>query len=362
VAYYETGDGKINRIKLLALGFSIGTDGLLSGDVVMAKDIAHLNELGAAGKLKGKIVFINKPFDQKFIKTFHAYGACWPIRGTGASEAAKYEAKAVIIRSLATPIDDHPHTGSMRYEDGVKKIPAAAISTQAADELSLLLTNKKVTLSMEMDCRSFPDKTSHNVIGEIKGSTYPDEIISIGGHLDSWDIGEGAHDDGAGIIHCVEALRIMKEMGVKPKRTIRVVMFMNEENGAYGAKTYASEAKANKEKHIFALESDAGGHTPYGFGMDGSAAQLELMQSFSDLLRPYGIYELIEGWGGVDINKLKDHYEDIALIGFMPDSQRYFNYHHSEEDVFENVNKRELELGCASIASLIYLLDKYWEE
>jgi len=361
VAYYETGDGKIHRIKILALGHSIGTDGALSADLIEAKDIEDVERLGKAGKLKGKIVFISQPFDQKFIRTFKAYSACWPVRGKGASESGKYGAKAAIIRSLSTPTDNHPHTGGMYYEDGVTKVPGAAISTSAADELAALLrAGKNVTMTMEMDCRSYPDKQSYNVIGEIKGSVYPDEIITIGGHLDSWDVGEGAHDDGAGIVHCVEALRLIKESGLSLKRTLRVVMFMNEENGAYGAKTYAEKAMKAGEKQVFALESDAGGHAPRGFSMDGSAARLKLMRSFSEILAPYGLKELDPGYGGVDINKLKDHYEDITLIGFVPDSQRYFDYHHSEADVFENVNKRELELGCASIASLVYLMDKYW--
>lgn len=360
--WYVTQDGTIHKMKVLALGSSVGTNGLMIAQGVYARDMAHVEELGQAGKLKDKIVFINKAFDQKQINTFRAYGACWPIRGRGTKEAAKYGAKAVIIRSLATPIDDHPHTGSMRYDEGGKKIPGAAISTQASEDLMKAFEEGPVELRIEMDCRTFPNKISHNVIAEMKGSEFPDEIITIGGHLDSWDVGEGAHDDGAGIVHCIEAMRILKDRGIKLKRTLRVVLYMNEENGVFGAKTYADKAIEAGEKHVFALESDAGGHTPRGFSLDGPPERLELLKSFQPLLYSYGLNELDAGYGGVDINRLKDHYEGITLIGFRPDSQRYFNYHHSENDVFENVNKRELELGSASIATIIYLMDKHWEE
>ena len=358
--WYITEDGQIHKIKVLALGGSVGTDGMLSGAGIEARDLSHLAELGEAGKLKDKVVFINQPFDQKLINTFRAYGGCWPVRGNGSLEAAKHGAKAVIIRSLASPIDDHPHTGGMYYEEGGRKIAGAAISTMAAEALHEALAAGPVEIRLEMDCRSYPDGTSHNVIGEIKGSEFPDEIITIGGHLDSWDVGEGAHDDGAGIVHCIEAMRILKDRDIKLKRTLRVVLYMNEENGAYGAKTYASKAIASDEKHVFALESDNGGHTPQGFGLDGPADRLELMQSFRALLAPYNLRDLEAGYGGVDINKLKEHYPDITLMGFKPDSQRYFNFHHSENDVFEMVNKRELELGAASIAAMVYLMDKHW--
>ncbi len=361
VAWYKGADGELKKIKVLALGGSVGTEGIMSAECVEAKDLDHVKELGEAGLLKGKIVFINKPFDQRFILTGRAYGGCWPIRGNGASTAAKYGAKASVIRSLATPIDNHPHTGSMRYEDDVKKIPGAAISTQASNDLSAALKKGTVEFTLEMDCRNYPDKISHNVIGELTGTEFPDEIITIGGHLDSWDVGEGAHDDGAGVVHCIEALRILKELDLQPKRTVRVVLFMNEENGAYGASTYAKDAIEKDEKHVFALESDAGGHTPLGFSLQGTdSTRLALLQSFRDVLEPYGLQSLKQGFGGVDINKLKEHYPDITLIGLRPDTQRYFNYHHSETDVFENVNKRELELGSASIAAIVHLLDKHW--
>jgi hypothetical protein len=292
------------------------------------------------------------------IQTFKAYGACYPIRGNGAIEASKLGAKAVLIRSLGLPNDDFPHTGSMRYEDSIKKIPAAALSTQDAERIAdLLASGVSLTFSMEMDCRNFPDEPSFNVIGELLGSKYPNEIITIGGHLDSWDQGEGAHDDGAGVIHCMEALRILKVLAYKPEHTIRVVFFMNEENGNMGGKTYASWVKEKNEKHLAALESDRGGFTPRGFGCDASDSIFTKFQAFSPLFEPYDLHLWERGGGGVDIGPLKEKFTDIALFGFIPDGQRYFDVHHAESDVFETVNKRELELGAAAITSLVFLMD-----
>jgi acetylornithine deacetylase/succinyl-diaminopimelate desuccinylase-like protein len=209
-----------------------------------------------------------------------------------------------------------------------------------------------------MNCRKLEDKLSHNVIAEMTGKTNPDEIITFGGHLDSWDVGEGAHDDGAGVIHSLEALRIFKKLNYQPNRTLRVVFFMNEENGNMGGKTYAKEAKATGEKHVAAIESDRGGFSPRGFSCDGDQKYIDLIQRFSAILKPYELHKFEKGYGGVDIGPLKDEFEGIPLFGFVPDSQRYFDFHHNANDVFENVNKRELELGAASMAAFIYLLDK----
>jgi hypothetical protein len=212
-----------------------------------------------------------------------------------------------------------------------------------------------------MNCQSLEPKPSHNVIGEIRGSVFPNKIITVGGHLDSWDIGEGAHDDGAGIVHSIEALRLLKVLGYRPKHTLRVVLFMNEENGNMGGTTYASWVKELGENHIVAIESDRGGFSPRGFDLDGSSQQLNFLKKFMPLFEPYELYRFEKGFGGVDIMPLKEHFPEIALFGFVPDSQRYFDFHHAETDVFEAVNKRELELGAASIASLLYLIDKYYD-
>jgi len=348
---------KINKVQLLALGGSVGTNGLISGDVIEFNSLDALKK-SSPKEIKNKIVFINQKMDDAFIQTFKAYGSCYPIRGNGAVEASRLGAKAVIIRSLSLSHDDHPHTGLLSYNDSIPKIPAIAISTNDADELSISLKNNPVTFSFETDCRLYPDSPSFNVIGELKGTEHPDEIITIGGHLDSWDTGEGAHDDGAGVIHCLEAIRILKSLNIKPKHTIRVVFFMNEENGNAGGKSYAKIASEKKEKHIAALESDRGGLAPRGFVSDGNDNELKWLQSIAVHFKNYDLHVFEKGGGGVDIGPLKNYFSDIVLYSFVPDSQRYFDFHHSPSDVFENVNKRELELGAAAIASFIFLLDK----
>jgi hypothetical protein len=204
-----------------------------------------------------------------------------------------------------------------------------------------------------------PDTIGHNVIGELTGSEFPGEFITVGGHLDSWDVNEGAHDDGAGVVQTLEVMRVLKALGYKPRHSIRFVLFANEENGLRGGTQYATEAEANKEKHIFALESDAGGFTPRGFGVSGlQPAQLEKMRSWLPWFRPYGVTEIAGTGGGADISPLNRIFK-TPVCGLEPDPQRYFDYHHARTDVFENVNKRELLLGAINMAALIYLVDKY---
>ncbi len=357
VAWIQSGSGDVVPVDILALGGSIGTNGLLKAEVIEFKSLEDLKKAPKAS-VQGKIVFLNQAMNPADIETFKAYGGCYSIRGHGAVEGAKLGAVGVVIRSLALPEDHFPHTGSMYYEDGVSKIPAGALSTISSNELSKALEKGKVTLILEMDCRDFPDEPSFNVMGELTGSEKPNEIITIGGHLDSWDAGEGAHDDGAGIIHCLEALRILKTTGVKPKHTIRVVFFMNEENGNKGGHAYATWAKKENQKQIAAVESDRGGFSPDGFECDGKESYIQLIKGFAGMLAPYDLHHFEAGYGGVDISPLKLHYDGIPLFGFVPDSQRYFDFHHAASDVFESVNKRELELGCASMAAFVYLLDK----
>lgn len=348
--------GELVKTHLLALGGSIGTNGVLEADIIEFKSLDELKE-AKASKVEGKIVFLNQPMDEQQIITFRAYGGCYPIRGNGAVEASKKGAVGVIIRSLGLPVDEHPHTGSMHYEDDVEKIPAAAISTLDSEKLSGILAKGKASFVMEMDCREYPDVKSYNVIGELTGTEKPDEIITFGGHLDSWDTGEGAHDDGAGIVHCMEALRILKVSGYRPKHTLRLVFFMNEENGNMGGRSYADIVKEKGEKHIAAVESDRGGFAPRGFSCDGTPEQVEMLASLAPHFKDYDLHIFEKGYGGVDIGPLKKSYPGIPLFGFIPDSQRYFDFHHAPSDVFENVNKRELELGCAAIASFLYLID-----
>jgi carboxypeptidase Q len=349
------------RLDALALGGSVSTNGkTLSGEVVEVTSWQELDDLGERG-IRGKIVFYNRPMDPTKIRTFEAYGGAVDQRVHGATRAAKYGATGVLVRSMGLRLDDYPHTGTLRYDTTVTNIPAVAISTNAAERLSTLLqTESTARVSMKLDCRTLPDAPSFNVIGEIRGSEFPDQVILVGGHLDSWDVGHGAHDDGAGCTQSMDVLRYFRQMGYKPRHTIRCVLFMNEENGLRGGQEYAREAARKGEFHVCAIESDAGGFTPRGFGFDAEESVLnkffEKVAVHQDLLEPYGL-KLSKGGSGADISPLKE--QKGLLSGFSPDSQRYFDYHHTAADVFEAVSKRELELGAGSMAALVYLLDKY---
>ena len=345
-------------INVRALGKSVGTGKAgIVGNVIEIKELSELEKLGKKG-VEGKIVFINKPMDQKYIETGSAYSDAYKIRGDGPSEAARYGAIGVVIRSLSTIADDFPHTGSLNYAEDQPKIPAVAASVLGAELLSQAIKeDKNLELFIRTTCETLPDVLSYNVIGEIKGSEKPEEIIVVGGHLDSWDLGTGAHDDGSGCVQSIESIRALKSLGYKPKRTLRVVMFMNEENGLKGGKKYAEVAKANGENHIAALESDSGGFAPRGFNMTGDEKQIAKVSSWKGLFEPYGIHKFSSPGGGADISPLEDH--GTLLIGQEPESQRYFDYHHTDNDTFDKVNKRELHLGAAGMASLIYMIDKY---
>ena len=355
--YWKNINGETIDVNCTALGGSVGTNGIVNGEVIEIKNWGQLEEFGK-NKIKGKIVFFNRVMNPTYINTGMAYGSCVDQRHSGASRAVEYGAIGVLVRSMTLKFDNIPHTGSMSYADSTKKIPAAAISTVDAHNLSEALKNNELKyLFMELSCKQLEDTISYNVIGEIKGQEFPDEIILVGGHLDSWDIGEGAHDDGAGVVQSLQVLETFKKLKLKPKRTLRCVMYMNEENGNRGGKHYASMVRKTGEKHLFALESDRGGFSPRGFSIDGTKIQLEYLQSFEKLFKPYQLHVFSKGYSGVDIGPLKDG--KLCLVGLIPDSQRYFDFHHSKADVFENVHKRELELGASAISSIVYLVDKY---
>jgi hypothetical protein len=344
------------KLDVLALGNSVGSMKPLKADVVEVKSFDDLE--ARRDQVKGKIVFYNYKFNPTYVQTFQAYGEASQYRGGGPSRAAKYGAVGVIVRSMSESTDNIPHTGSTRYVDSIAKIPAVAIGLQDADWLSNQLKKGSASVTLLTWGKQLPDTIGHNVVAEIKGTEFPNEYITIGGHLDSWDPAEGAHDDGAGVVQTIEVLRTFKALGYKPKRTIRFVLFANEENGLRGGTKYAEEATAKGEKHIFALESDEGGFAPRGFGFTVSARQFEKVQGWKNLIAPYGATELAQGGGGADIGPLAKN-QNTPLAGLHPESQRYFDYHHARNDVFENVNKRELELGAVNMASLVYLVDKY---
>ncbi|MFV0248769.1 MAG: M20/M25/M40 family metallo-hydrolase [Tenacibaculum sp.] len=357
-ASYNFKGNKIN-VPICALGFSVATPVQgVTAQVIEVKSIEQAEKLGS--KAKGKIIFYNGAFDNKLINTFEAYSGCVSQRFEGAATVGKLGAVGVIVRSMGNRIDDYPHTGSMSYKNLPKNqyIPAAAISTRAAENLSKhLKENPNLKFYFKQSCKTLADAPSFNVVGEIKGVENPDKILVVGGHLDSWDLGDGAHDDGTGIVQSLEVAYLFKQNNIKPKNTLRVVFFMNEENGLRGATEYQRLAKENREIHIGALESDAGGHTPRGFSINANQKNLNLLQSWKKLLAPYGLHDLIKGFAGADISPLKE--EHVTLVGYRPDSQRYFDYHHTEIDTFDKVNKRELELGSSSMASIVYLMDKY---
>ncbi|MEO7264051.1 MAG: M20/M25/M40 family metallo-hydrolase [Ferruginibacter sp.] len=353
---HVAGNNKRN-LNLCALGNSVGT-GIkgITGKVIEIKNFAELEKMSA--KVKGKIVFYNFPMNPTYVRTFMAYGESGGYRTRGPARAAKFGAIAVMVRSLASNIDKYPHTGTTIYNDSFPKIPAVAISTEDAEWLSnQLKINNKVTAFLRTNCQMLPDVLSYNVIGELRGSTLPGEIITVGGHLDSWDLAEGAQDDGAGCVQSIEIIRALKAAGIYPKRTIRAVMFMNEENGLRGGSAYLEAAKLKKENHVFAFESDAGGFTPRGFGLDMSDEHAEKIRSWKPLFLNYGVYDFSSGGGGSDIGPLKQI--GASLAGLMPDSQRYFDLHHAATDTFEAVSKRELDLGAVNMAALIWLVSEY---
>lgn len=352
--------GKMDNVEMniCALGGSIGTGP--SGITAKIIEVKNFEELTLQGlrNVKGKIVFFSRPMDPTQLNTFNAYAGAVDQRAIGASAAARLGAIGVIVRSMGSNLEDYPHTGGMYYDSTVVKIPAVAISTRHAELLSKLVReDKDLQFFIETHCETLNDEPSNNVIGEIKGGEYADEIILVGGHLDSWDLADGAHDDGAGCVQAIEALRLLKSMGYKPRHTLRAVMFMNEENGLRGGNKYAELAIQNKEKHIAAIESDRGGFTPRGFTMTGDENAKSKIRSWKPLLEPYGLTDFNQEGGGADIGPLGK--QGVIILEFLPDSQRYFDYHHTREDTFDKVNKRELELGAASIAALIYLMDQH---
>lgn len=356
VANYNT-DGKEVTLNPCALGGSVATQKKgLKAPLYEIRSFEQLDTLTT--QLEGKIAFYNIPMDPAFINTFFAYSNSAKQRYVGALEASKKGAVGVVIRSLSATINDLPHTGSMTYQGADVKIPAMAISTLDAEQLSSdLHKNPALQFFMKMNCESKDSVTSYNLVAEIKGSEKPDDIIILGGHIDSWDLGTGAHDDGAGCIHSLEAAWLLQQMNLLPKRTIRVVFFMNEEFGLNGAKVYAKESKKENLNHVIAIESDAGGFTPRGISMVAPDSIVSKIRGLRGLFEPYGLHQFTESGSGADISQL--YSKDLVMFGLRPDNHRYFDIHHSSADVIESVSPRELEMGSASLAAFIYLLDKY---
>jgi carboxypeptidase Q len=340
------------KLNICALGGSVGTPkGGIEAEVIEVKSLEEAEALGEKGR--GKIIFYNRPFDPTLVTG--AYGGAVNQRSQGAIAAAKSNAIGVLVRSMTNSTDDVPHTGAMRYAEGVKQIPAAALGIQSAERLSLALKRERVKVKLELSCRSYPDVPSANVIGEIVGSEKPNEVIVLGGHLDGWDKGHGAHDDGSGIVQGLEVLRLINALGLKPKRTIRFCAWMNEENGLRGATAYAEMVKtATNEKHIAAMESDSGGYMPRQFGV--SESKLERVRPWEPFLRPFGIDRFVAGGRDADITPLEPM--GVTLFSLEPENQRYFDVHHSDNDTIDKVHPRELQCGAIAMALLAWMLSE----
>ncbi|SDS11137.1 Zn-dependent amino-or carboxypeptidase, M28 family [Opitutus sp. GAS368] len=344
------------KLTAVALGGSVPTPaGGLRAPVVEVQSLAALKTTD----VKGKIVFFNRPMNPEYINPGLSYRDAGDQRNQGPGEAAKYGAVGALVRSLTHAHDDVPHTGATTYPPDGPKIPAAALSTIAADNLSAALKlDSSLTVEMTINSRWFEDAPSHNVIGELRGSEHPEQIIVVGGHLDAWDIAPGAHDDGSGVVQSIEVMRLLKAAGYQPRHTLRVVLFTNEENGTRGATAYSTAVQEKKEQHLFALETDNGGFQPRGFNLGNPAGNAARRAArWRGLFEPYGIYSFSDGVGGTDVHPLLA--QGTTVAGLTPDSQRYFDIHHTTEDSIDKVNPRELELGAAAMASLIYLVDQY---
>lgn len=349
-------DARDTRLSILALGGSVATPaGGIEGELVVVRDFDELRALG--DKARGRIVLFNRPMDPTLIDPFEAYGKAVDQRGQGAVEAAKAGALAAIVRSMTLRLDELPHTGAMRYADGVTRVPAAAVSTAGAERLAQLArTRPGVRVKLELDCREFPDVTAHNVIAEIVGSEFPDQVIAIGGHLDCWDVGQGAHDDGAGCVQAMEALRLIQAAGLKPRRTLRCILWVNEENGLRGAVAYKDAHEKELAQHVLVIESDRGGFAPRGFETNAQGKAWDELRAIANALEPYGAGRLVRGGGGADTTPLER--AGVNVMEFQPDPARYFDFHHCTRDTVDQVHPRELELSAGVIAAMLWCVSE----
>ena len=348
-------EGAAEPLRILALGGSVATPE--AGLTAAVVEVKSLDELAALGeRARGRIVFFNRPMDPALLDTFAAYGGAVDQRTRGASAAAKAGGVAAIVRSMTTRLDDFPHAGAMRYEEGVERVPAVAVSTLGAERLAGLLRERPdLRVRLALDCRTHEDVESANVVGELRGAERPEEVVLLGAHLDAWDVGQGASDDGAGCVQVIEAARLIAASGAKPRRTIRVVLFANEENGLRGAFAYAETHADELEHHVLALESDRGGFVPRGFVSDANPAAMRSLRSLAGLLAEAGAGEVREcgpGQGGADVWPLSR--AGVITAGLLPDPQRYFDVHHCARDTLEQVSPRELALGAGVIGALAY--------
>ena len=347
------GDGE--PLRVTALGGSIGTptEGI-EAEVVEVRSFEQLQQLGDAAR--GKLVFFNRPMPRALRAVGQAYGEAVPQRSNGAIEAGKVGALGAIVRSMTTALDTLPHTGAMHYDPQVAPVPAAAIATLDAERLHEALQRGPVRVRLQLGCRQLPDAPGANVVGELVGSAFPEKVVVVGGHLDAWDLGQGAHDDGAGCVHALEAVRLLQACGIRPRCTIRVVLYANEENGLRGARAYADAHRDELRHHIAALESDSGGFAPSGILTSLRDDAAAAMRAALAPLQDHGAGTFLPGAGacGADIGPLHD--AGVPCFGLHVGSQRYFDHHHAANDTLEAVDDRELALGAAVVAFTLSVL------
>jgi carboxypeptidase Q len=334
------------NLHMLGLGGSIGTgpNGITS-EVIVVNSFEDLE--ARSSEAKGKIVLFNVPFT--------SYGKTVQYRSGGAIAASKAGAIASIIRSVGPFSMNTPHTGGMRYEDGIKKIPHAAITVEDAAMISRMVDRgQTIKIKLYMEGKFEPDALSRNVMGEIKGSEFPDEVIVLGGHIDSWDVGQGAMDDGGGCVAAWQAVKMMKELGIRPKRTIRVVMWTNEENGMRGGNAYRDAHINELDDHILAMESDGGVFKPSGFGFTGSDEAMNILQDIGTLLYSIESGVITKGGGGADIGPIMR--EGVPGMGLRVDGSKYFWYHHTNADTWDKLDKDEFNQCVATMAVMAYVV------
>lgn len=333
-------------LTMLGLGNSVGTgpNGVIA-DVVVVSTFDELDHLGEA--VRGKIVCYNVPYTD--------YGATVQYRGSGASRAAKYGAVAVLVRSVGPVSLNTPHTGALRYDEALPKIPAAALTIEGATMLGRMQDRgEKIRLKLVMNAQFLPDVESANVIADLKGTKHPEQIILLGAHLDSWDVGTGSHDDGGGCIQVWEAIRLLKVLGLRPSRTIRVVLYTNEENGLRGGTGYLEAHRGELANHLLVMETDGGTFRPEGFGLTTTNERLRtMMKDIVSLLAPIGADKLNENGGGADIGPLMR--EGVPGGNLDVEGSTYFHFHHTDADTLDKINPRDLSLCVAALSVMAYM-------
>ncbi len=348
-----------HRLGMLGLGGSVATppEGI-TAEVVAVRDKEHLDELGDA--VRGKIVLFNYAMPPYTEERGTSYGSTVRYRSNGAVWAAEHGAVAALVRSVTARSMHTPHTGAMRYGDADRKIPSAAVTIEDAESIARLCeSGQKVVVRLKMDAKTHDDVESANAIGELLGREKPDEIVVIGGHIDSWDVGTGAHDDGGGCVIAMEAINLLRKLDLRPRRTIRVVLFTNEENGLRGGRAYAEDHKDELSKHVAAIESDSGVFAPRGYGVsiNDEARQALAVKQLADivsLLEPIGANRATSGGGGADIGPMGP--AGVPTLGHEVDMSRYFDYHHTPADTLDKVDPQELSKNVAALAVVAYVL------